>query len=338
MRGIETLQFSTGAEAVRHQFDAWHAAMEAAIDVSRSADDGQGSGFAASLSAWDLAGVGLVSMRMPGVGYERRWTNVAKPVADHWSLMLPVTDGWNRPYSRRRLHLSSLDRPFAGSGSDTHVVSCFIARDLLSSHASLVNLGEGPFIDEWRGGLLMDLILSLRVRLQEGLVADPAGIRNAVLAIFLSAFAPSADMPPSTRSLVEALWQERILRYIRANLGSARLNVDGICRAFQLSRSRLYRLFGGTDGIDATIRRERVEAARRVLERGDTRRIHRIAEEFGFPDPSSFSRAFRQHAGLTPTEVREGAAAHRTPRLGPLDAFLAGLDTPFDRRQRDPQH
>lgn len=200
MPEIATLHFSTGAEVVNHQFEAWHAAMESVIDVSRPADREQTPGFAASLSAWDLGGMGLVSMRMPGAGYERRWT----------------------------------------------------------------------------------------------------------------------------RQTVGALRLERILRYIRAHLGSARLGVDEIGRVFHLSRSSLYRMFETLGGVEKTITRERIEAAHRALSNGDTRRIHLIGETLGFPDPSSFSRAFRMHVGCAPTEVKE-ARPRAESRRGPLDSFLEGL-------------
>ncbi|ODT19526.1 MAG: hypothetical protein ABS35_21460 [Kaistia sp. SCN 65-12] len=321
----EAVHFSTGAELACHQFDAWHAAMEAVIDVSRSADADPAAGFPASLAAWDLGGLGLVSMRMPGIGHERRWSNVARPAADHWSILLPVSDGRNRPHARRQLHLSALDRPFSGSGSDTYVISCFIPRDLFGTTAAHVDPRRERLGDEGVAGLLIDLLLSLRLRLQEGLVADPAGVQRAILALFAGAFAPSRDALAPTRGMIDVLRQERILRHIRANLGSARLGVDEICRTFQLSRSGLYRMFEGLGGVEATIQRERIDAARRALRGGDTRRIHRIAEAFGFPDPSIFSRAFRRHVGCSPSEIREGASS-RAPKLGPLDAFLAGLD------------
>ena len=100
--------------------------------------------------------------------------------------------------------------------------------------------------------------------------------------------------------------RSRVLALIRSQLGSVRLDPARLCQMAGMSRSQLYRLFEPDGGVARTIQRERLRAIRRILaDPTDRRSLARIAEDLGMPDPSGFSRAFRQEFGMTPTEFRE---------------------------------
>lgn len=60
------------------------------------------------------------------------------------------------------------------------------------------------------------------------------------------------------------------------------------------------------------LQRVRIEAARKMLERGATNLGH-LAEQVGYQDVSSFSRLFKRHTGLSPSHYRQ-----RFARVGSL--------------------
>ncbi|MCX5580270.1 AraC family transcriptional regulator [Kaistia terrae] len=306
--------------------------MEQTIDVSRPRDEGEKPGFAATLQAWDVGGISIASMTMPGQGHTRTWSNVQRPAADHWSLMMPIRDAIGNAYQSRQMAVSSLGRSFMGSGADTHVVSMFVPRDIFRETPGVLDAVKAPIEGHGVQGLLIDFVLTLQTRLQEGLHADPVALRDALKAMMLLGLSPSRERLELARPTVDAILLARIQEYIAANVTSPALSTSDLCRAFHISRSSLYRLFDGLGGVDAYLRGQRVEAVRHALEAGDPRPISVIASGFGFHDASTFSRTFKFHFGCTPSDVR-GAEGSGGPslvalrRLGRFDAFLGTLGT-----------
>lgn len=110
----------------------------------------------------------------------------------------------------------------------------------------------------------------------------------------------------------EAL-RERIKQHVGAHLCDPGLTVDGIALALGCSRRQLYNAFAEeADGVAGYILRRRLEACRRSLEeRGNEQRsLTDIAFGFGFSNMAHFSRVFRAHLGVAPSDYRRGAGAH----------------------------
>lgn len=304
--------------------------MEQTIDVSRPRGEGERPGFAATLQAWDLGGISIASMAMPGEGYTRSWNGVRQPAVDHWSLMMPVRDAMGNAYQKRQMAVSSLGRPFTGSSSDTQVVSVFVARDMFRDTPEVFDTVKAPIGNHGLQGLCIDFVLSLQRHLQEGHNADPDALGHALRAMLLVGLSPSRERFVAAKPAVEAVALSRIQGYIAANLRSPALCASDICRAFCVSRSSLYRLFDELEGVGGYIRGQRMEAVRRALEAGDPRPINVIASDFGFLDASGFSRAFKVYFGCAPSDVRAAGRAGRPPLLslprpGAFDAFLGNL-------------
>jgi AraC-like DNA-binding protein len=104
----------------------------------------------------------------------------------------------------------------------------------------------------------------------------------------------------------EAL-RERIKQHVREHLADPRLSVDGIALALNCSRRQLYNAFTEEpDGVAGYILRQRLEACRAVLD--DRAQQHRsltdIALALGFSNMQHFSRVFRAHLGVAPSDYR----------------------------------
>ena len=111
----------------------------------------------------------------------------------------------------------------------------------------------------------------------------------------------------------EAL-RERIKQHVGQHLGDAALSVDAIALALNCSRRQLYNAFSEEpDGVAGYILRRRLAACRHAFDdRGQAHRsITDIALSFGFQNMAHFSRVFRAHLGLPPSDYRRqgGAAA-----------------------------
>jgi transcriptional regulator GlxA family with amidase domain len=96
------------------------------------------------------------------------------------------------------------------------------------------------------------------------------------------------------------------------------LRVEALARAVGVSSRTLDRRFLDSVGQtpQAYIRARRVDTARRMLETSDTP-VDSIRRRVGYSDAAAFRRAFRHHAGLSPTDYRRrfgwpAGAAHGT--------------------------
>ncbi|NML42468.1 helix-turn-helix domain-containing protein [Ramlibacter sp. G-1-2-2] len=104
----------------------------------------------------------------------------------------------------------------------------------------------------------------------------------------------------------EAL-RDRIRGYVQQHLRDPQLSADAIARALHCSRRHLYNAFSGEgESIAAYIQRLRLQACIRDLQQAGphARPITDIALSWGFGNPSHFSRVFRDHTGMSPSEFR----------------------------------
>lgn len=107
----------------------------------------------------------------------------------------------------------------------------------------------------------------------------------------------------------EAL-RERIKRHVADHLGDPGLTVDAVARALNCSRRHLYNAFAEEpDGVAGYILARRLDACRQAFadRASDRRSITDIALATGFSNMAHFSRVFRSHLGMSPSDYRRGA-------------------------------
>ena len=110
----------------------------------------------------------------------------------------------------------------------------------------------------------------------------------------------------------EAL-RERIKQHVGEHLGDPALSVDAIAQALNCSRRQLYNAFAEEpDGVAGYILHRRLDACRSAFDgrANDRRSITDIAFAFGFSNMAHFSRVFRSHLGVAPSDYRRAAGAH----------------------------
>ena len=113
--------------------------------------------------------------------------------------------------------------------------------------------------------------------------------------------------------------KDRIRGYVALHLRDPELTVDQIAHALNCSKRHLYNAFAEEDQTLASyIQHLRLDACLRELQHpmAQTRPITEIALSWGFNNPSHFSRVFREHTGMSPSEFRQQSQASQT-RLQP---------------------
>ena len=97
-------------------------------------------------------------------------------------------------------------------------------------------------------------------------------------------------------------------RFAQQRLGDPELGPEQIAAAHFVSTRYVHKLFAATgSGVSAWIREQRMERARDDLRQSGDASIGSIASRWGYCDPASFSRAFRQTYGCSPRDMRRQA-------------------------------
>jgi AraC-like DNA-binding protein len=156
--------------------------------------------------------------------------------------------------------------------------------------------------------MLCGFLQSMRDTLPDATQEDAPMLADALFGL-LSGVVGTGDL--NARDAVSGTFAA-LQRYIDSHLGDPDLTVPRLCKAFNLSRPTLYRLFRSEGGVQSYIQRRRLMACFRALSAPQHmhRRIYEVALDFTLENPSHVTALFRQHFGMSPSEVRE-AARHR---------------------------
>lgn len=108
----------------------------------------------------------------------------------------------------------------------------------------------------------------------------------------------------SNTSSIDKEFIQKLLSYINENIGNSNLGVEELASHLNLSRSQLYRKVKAlTDKtVSEFIRKIRLERAKQILEKGN-KNISEACYSVGFASPSYFSKCFKAHFGVLPTEI-----------------------------------
>lgn len=157
------------------------------------------------------------------------------------------------------------------------------------------------------GAVLTQFIFSLAKELKLVRAASDELADNLVEMIAM-AFSSSMMLEQvGTHSVVRKSLRTRILHYIDTNLCDSQLSNAQIAQAAGISIRYLHKLFEQeVESTHALVLRKRLERARTLLDdpayAGHS--IEQIAYSTGFSSAAHFSRSFKKHFGLSPSDIR----------------------------------
>ncbi|MFD7704793.1 AraC family transcriptional regulator [Streptomyces caelestis] len=308
---------------VGDRFDHWREV----IGRSRSSEvaSAYAADFWAECRLMELGPVTVIPLSFVPARYWRspRMARQPDPESYHLSLLLDgelTLDhvGRTGTFGSRDLHLVDSSRPYDLRPADDRErcavkgVGVDIPKTLLPLPPHLVSglLGRGLSGREGIGALLTEFLIGLEQQAETLQPSDAPRLGTVVLdlvsALLAHVLDAEAALPPETRQ--QALAQ-RIQLFIRQNLHDPELSPPAVAAAHHISLSYLHRIFQQQtrgETVAAWIRNRRLEGARRDLADPSLRTtpIHVVADRWGFPRASDFTRAFRAAYGMSPREYR----------------------------------
>jgi len=297
------------------RYDVWRDSISCIFDVSRSRTQQQTEPFHATVDAYMMGGIMYGVAETTAQDWRRSSVAIGRDGMDHYMIQIQE-EGLQQLEGRHNTVTPALPSVIVYDLSqELHSqTTAFRNTTLVVPRGLLENMLTAPDDQHLRvldsrqpmAGLLRDHMLSLKRHLS-GITLQQAGTLASFTADLIAACLnaePAADHaspPPSDRVRLVALRRD-----IERRLADETLTPADLCTRFNLSRTRLYELFGPFGGVSAYIKERRLRAALLMLidPKEAATPISSIARRFLFSD-SDFSRAFNRRYGVSPRTARQ---------------------------------
>lgn len=314
--------FTTAGLPKAQQLDAWRGWFDSVFDV---VIDHPEQGFSATSETWNFGCFGLSRVSAPQLRATRSAYLVRRNPIDHWNIAIGRKRTTGKAGRQHTIDIpghtpfvASLGRELVSHREADERLQLYLPRDVFPDVTSVLERAEGQPLGNAAGKLLAEFLVLLARSASSFSDVNLEDVQTAVRGMMLACIAPSADHNAIGAAPVAATRKEVVRRLVDLNLNNSALGPDFLCRQAGMSRSQLYRLFESEGGVASYIQRRRLRRCFTELARNtEGRSVAGIAEELGFPDPSSFSRSFRREFGLAPRDVM-----HQRQSGAPVEAVL----------------
>jgi AraC-like DNA-binding protein len=256
---------------------------------------------------------------MDAFSFDRDEAIIRSTPADHYTLVVVLKGALTFKHAEGDRYceagdacLSDMTRPtLMHSTIASHTIMVHVARWFLDEAISPRDV-HGPLLRTPAVRLLVDFLKALIPQLPEMETTSALPMARVVRDLLANGL---ADMPLRTDQDEHRLpVRQRVRAYVeRQPTGS--LNLARMCQALGVTRSSLNRAFKTDGGVLAYDRRRRLVALHgRLADPTETRSVSDLGYEYGFPEKTHLSRAFREAFGYSPSELR-GQALARPPNV-----------------------
>jgi AraC-like DNA-binding protein len=309
-RQLHPLLFTTDGELPVHRFDAWRSHYESfnQIDI----DPQLSRGFTAKNTVWTIGGLALSRNIGSRAAFTRATQHVRRDSIDHW--VIRVAKVGSTRYQSNSAHfatrpnvpfLFSLGEASASERDDADWLSLYIPRDNFPELTDRLDRVGAGLLETPMGLLLGEYMMLLERRINTMTTADIPALVETMRSMIAACVTRNVDPNAAAPGTLDIARREQIRRAIRRHYASASFGQKQLSALTGISRSQLYRIFEQHGGVAHYIQQWRLRAAHAMLRDPQNRNsVQAIAEQVGFSDLSTFSRAFRREFFCSPTEAR----------------------------------
>ena len=189
----------------------------------------------------------------------------------------------------------------------SEVITITIPRELLQKYwGPIDNLaGLSLPVNSTRGALLKNFMISLCEEVDTIKPADASTVAQATTHMVSSMFKGEFKQLNAAERITTVELKFLVKDFITANLRNPQLSIDMLINKFNCSRATLHRMFQTQGGVARYINQLRLQRCYRHLVSGNVQRsqITQIAQYWGFSNRQQFTRQFKQHFGISPSDV-----------------------------------
>ncbi|WP_226801668.1 helix-turn-helix domain-containing protein [Alkalilimnicola sp. S0819] len=298
------------------RFDAWRDSIGVIFDPALD-PCATPTRFYAKVDAALLGTVFLGRVDSVTQSFERSSQKILGDGLDHY-LVQVFLEGWcevedcghTRIVRPGDIYIIDAAAPLSAVDYDFRHVTAFVPRDILApqlvqpdAHHRRVIPGDTPL-----ARLLYGYIKTLDASRFDMTVAEGEAASGPLIGLISSTLnlGPHTARPDPDDKAVDLAVLKMVRDHIEMHLADPTLDVAQVASAFNLSRSRLYRLFEHQHGIAGYIRQRRLRRSLLdLLDPGNgAKYISEIAYRWGFASDTAYNRAFKRQYGCTPKEAR----------------------------------
>ena len=333
---IARVAFTTEGLPPSEQFDAYREYCAPVIDILPSAESR--SSFDATCEMWMLGRLAFRRIHAPAGSFSRSAAQVRCDGLDHWVFNLArrgkqeahVAAGTLRT-GAGVLSVFSLAGAYDARRTDIDWLGLFVPRGTFPAIDAAFDHDRHVALDNPLGRLFAAHLTSLADELPSMTAGDLPRAIEATQAIVATCTVSSATMQDSCDTQLDMPRLRRIRDIIDRNLGSWAFHTGRLCKLAGVSRSSLYRMFEPYGGVVRYVQRQRLRRAHDLLaDPTCTRNIGLIANDHCFSDASTFSRAFRQEFGYSPSDARKLAESRGTTLANGLSPLQTRATSTWD--------
>lgn len=297
-------------------FQQWSETVATVYDLDVAREDV--ADFRFGFSAWHFGSLVLGVSETDKIKFWRSPQTIARSGIDHYLVQVyeegrfaSSVEGKDMLVDTGDVWIVDLSRPVKNDQVSFRSINLAIPRSVLAPLLTDSDALHGLKLSKESptGGLLSRYLTDLSQKAKSMTPGEAASVAQSTVHLIAGCAGPSIDSAELVRDGLNAALLERMKTRIDGELANPNLGVDYLCGTFAVSRATLYRLFSPLDGVNAYIRQRRLARCFQDLSNPQMtqRRVSEIAERWGFTNEGSFSRAFRQSFGISPTDARDAA-------------------------------
>lgn len=305
-----------GKTAGEAAFQQWSETVATVYDIDVAPEDV--SDFRFGFSAWHFGSLVLGVSETDKIKFWRSPQTIARSGIDHYLVQVYEEGSFGTTVEARDMEVSAgdvwivdLSRPVKIDPVSFRSTNLAIPRSILAPLLSDPDALHGLKIskDSPTGGLLSRYLTDLSAKARSMTPQEAASIAQSTVHLVAGCAGPSLDAADLARDGFSAAVLSRIKIGIDNDLGNPNLDATYLCAKFGVSRATLYRMFNPHNGVSAYVRQRRLARCFHELSNPlkIPDRVSEVAAKWGFANEGSFSRAFRDSFGLSPTDVRHAA-------------------------------
>lgn len=319
---IPNTQFSTQDLTASEKYSAWRESIACIFDVDADRET-RDEDFYASVNAYLLGDFFLGETSTRGQKFHRTESTIAADGMDHFMVQV-YTEGSNALDVKQDIKIQrqggivvyDLAKTAKTITSDFTNLSLIIPRnkidDLLevnsSSHLRFLP-SEQPLTKLLHDNIKLLYDLAPKLTNRQAMTLAP-NILNLVVANLNDALETGTDITVGSSSALKIAAKDLIVK----RLTDHDLDADQLAQQLGVARSKLYRAFEDQGGVMNFVRGRRLRLAAEFLTHKDFKhlRINEVAWRSGFGNATTFTRAFREHFGVSPRDYRAQSVTLQT--------------------------